>query len=29
MKAYVEAYGCTLNFGESREIEDLLIEKGW
>lgn len=29
MKAYVEAYGCTLNFGESREIEDLLVEKGW
>src|SRR5512137_1325924 len=29
MKAYVEAYGCTLNFGESREIEDFLVEKGW
>ena len=29
MKAYVEAYGCTLNFGESREIEDVLVEKGW
>ena len=29
MKAYVEAYGCTLNFGESREIEDILVEKGW
>jgi len=29
MKAYVEAYGCTLNFGESREIEDMLVEKGW
>ena len=29
MKAYVEAYGCTLNFGESREIEDLLVENGW
>jgi len=29
MKAYVEAYGCTLNFGESREIEDLLVGKGW
>jgi len=29
MRAYVEAYGCTLNFGESREIEDLLVEKGW
>lgn len=29
MKAYVEAYGCTLNFGESREIEELLSSKGW
>ncbi len=29
MKAYVEAYGCTLNFGESRELEDLLSSKGW
>jgi threonylcarbamoyladenosine tRNA methylthiotransferase CDKAL1 len=29
MKAYVEAYGCTLNFGETREIEDLLVERGW
>jgi MiaB-like tRNA modifying enzyme len=29
MKAYVEAYGCTLNFGESREFEDILVEKGW
>ena len=29
MKAFVEAYGCTLNFGESREIEDLLVDKGW
>lgn len=29
MKAFVEAYGCTLNFGESREIEDLLVSKGW
>ena len=29
MKAYVEAYGCTLNFGEAREIEDLLLGKGW
>ncbi len=29
MKAYVEAYGCTLNFGEAREIEDLLVERGW
>ena len=24
MRAYVEAYGCTLNFGESREIEEAL-----
>lgn len=29
MRAYVEAYGCALNFGESREIEDLLSSKGW
>jgi MiaB-like tRNA modifying enzyme len=29
MKAYVEAYGCTLNFGESREIEDMLSAEGW
>jgi MiaB-like tRNA modifying enzyme len=29
MKAYVEAYGCTLNFGESRELEDHLSTKGW
>jgi MiaB-like tRNA modifying enzyme len=29
MKAFVEAYGCTLNFGESREIEDLLVSRGW
>ena len=29
MRAYVEAYGCTLNFGEAREIEDLLAAKGW
>ncbi len=29
MKAYVEAYGCTLNYGESREIEDLLVSRGW
>ena len=29
MKAYVEAYGCTLNFGESREIEELLAGNGW
>jgi len=29
MKAFVEAYGCTLNFGESREIEDLIASRGW
>ncbi len=29
MKAYVEAYGCTLNFGEAREIEALLSGSGW
>lgn len=29
MRAYVEAYGCTLNYGESREIEDLLAGRGW
>lgn len=29
MRAYVEAYGCTLNFGEAREIEDLLSGSGW
>lgn len=29
MRAYVEAYGCTLNHGESREIEDLLSSRGW
>ncbi len=29
MKAYVEAYGCALNYGESREIEDLLAGRGW
>jgi len=29
MRAYVEAYGCTLNFGESREIETLLAGRGW
>lgn len=29
MKAYVEAYGCTLNFGESREIEEMLASAGW
>ncbi len=25
----MEAYGCTLNYGESREIEDLLSDRGW
>lgn len=29
MRAYVEGYGCTLNFGEAREIEDLLASNGW
>ncbi|MGQ9587944.1 MAG: tRNA (N(6)-L-threonylcarbamoyladenosine(37)-C(2))-methylthiotransferase [Thermoplasmata archaeon] len=29
MKAYVEAYGCTLNFGEARELEDHLLSRGW
>jgi threonylcarbamoyladenosine tRNA methylthiotransferase CDKAL1 len=29
MKAYVEAYGCTLNFGEAREVEALLRGRGW
>jgi MiaB-like tRNA modifying enzyme len=29
MRAYVEAYGCTLNFGEAREIEDMLVSRGW
>jgi threonylcarbamoyladenosine tRNA methylthiotransferase CDKAL1 len=29
MKAYVEAYGCTLNVGESKETEELLAGKGW
>jgi len=29
MKALVEAYGCTLNYGESREIEDLLVSRGY
>jgi len=24
MRAYVEVYGCTLNFGEPREIEEAL-----
>src|SRR4030066_431444 len=29
MRAYVEAYGCTLNFGEARELEDVLTGAGW
>ena len=29
MKAFVEAYGCALNFGESREIEAVLAGNGW
>ena len=29
MRAYVEAYGCTLNFGEARELEDTLLARGW
>ena len=29
MRACVEAYGCTLSFGEAREIEDLLAGLGW
>jgi len=29
MRAYVEAYGCTLNVGESREIKELLVSRGW
>ena len=29
MRAYVEAYGCTLNFGEARELEDVLTSAGW
>lgn len=29
MKAYIESYGCTLNFGEAREMEELLAERGW
>ena len=24
MRAYVEAFGCTLNFGESRGVDDAL-----
>ncbi len=29
MRAYIEAYGCTLNFGETREIEEMLEGRGW
>lgn len=29
MKAYVEAYGCTLNIGESWEVQDMLAKHGW
>ncbi len=29
MRAHVEAYGCTLNFGEAKEIEELLSSRGW
>ena len=29
MRAYVEAYGCTLNVGESREMRAHLAERGW
>lgn len=29
MRAHVEAYGCTLNFGEAKEIEGLLSARGW
>ena len=29
MKAFVEAYGCALNVGESREIEAVLAGNGW
>ena len=29
MKAHVEAYGCTLNFGEAREMNELLQSRGW
>lgn len=29
MRAHVEAYGCTLNFGEAKEIEELLSARGW
>ncbi len=29
MRACVETYGCSLNFGEAAEVEDLLLERGW
>lgn len=29
MKAYVEAHGCALNIGESRELEEELLSLGW
>jgi len=29
MRACVETCGCTLNFGEARELEDLLLARGW
>ena len=29
MRAYVEAYGCTLNTGEAEEAKELLRSKGW
>jgi threonylcarbamoyladenosine tRNA methylthiotransferase CDKAL1 len=29
MRAYIEAYGCTLNQGEANEIEELLMSLGW
>lgn len=29
MRAHIEAYGCTLNHGEAKEIEDLLSTRGW
>jgi len=29
MRAYIEAYGCTLNFGEARELEEILADLGW
>ncbi len=29
MRAYIEAYGCTMNRGEAREIEEYLSSHGW